>query len=77
MINEDFLTDNQRKTLNLISGDWAKSPPLVRTATLLSLKDRRLIERRNTPGLERRCFEPYTSEAYQWRRTPIESRDDI
>jgi len=66
------LNENQQKALALIGPEWARCPLGIRSATLLCLQERGLIEGRATRDAIRlsQIGHPYTSVWYEWRRKP-------
>lgn len=63
------LTDKQWIVLSELRREWSKSPHGIKSATLLSLQARGLVQRRVNPehGMRAALDFPYTSFAWQWR----------
>ncbi len=69
----DKLTPLQQECLSLIGREWQIAPLATKSATLLSLMERGLIEARINPGVSSwsAMQMQWHSAAYQWRRMPI------
>jgi hypothetical protein len=65
------LNVRQQTLLDQMSDEWAGAPRGAKSATLLSLQNRGLVECRITPGSMSYLpmfATPYTGSGYQWRR---------
>lgn len=64
------LSNLQRDTLTALTREWSHAPGGTTTATLLSLRDRGLIESRRTPGTGHppRSEATFDSVHFQWKR---------
>ena len=62
------LTATQKTFLATLINEWQRVTPHVKAGTLLSLRDKGLIEGRGNPSYGMACMEmQYNSAAWQWR----------
>jgi len=76
------LNARQNELMALIGTEWQQAPLCTNSATLLSLRDRGLIEHRLKPGVSASYAftRPWNSSAFQWRRcqpTPPPGRPSL
>ena len=65
--SQEKLTHAQRDVLIVMGNVWKQAPAGSKSATLLSLKARGLVDCRSRVGAF--SFDPWTSYAWQWRWT--------
>jgi hypothetical protein len=65
------LTAAQKELMAKLTHEWARVSPHTKAGTLLSLRDKGIIEGRGNPSYGMACMEmQYNSAAWQWRIKP-------
>jgi hypothetical protein len=65
------LNEKQKKALAMFSTEWAVAPLEVHISTLMSLRDRGLIEGKMTMSWRVCLMLGYKSGAYHWRQKAV------